>query len=42
MNSKGEKVIKFDKSYYASLMKEYGYDPLEFERINYSLISSLK
>ncbi len=32
-----EKIIKFDKEYYNSLMKEYGYDPLEFERINFSL-----
>lgn len=32
-----EKEIKFDRKYYASLMKEFGYNPLEFEKINFSL-----
>lgn len=34
-----EKEIKvvFDKKYYNSLMKEFGYNPLEFEKINFSL-----
>src|SRR3989304_9876324 len=32
-----EKIVKFDKEYYNSLMKEYSYDPLEFERINFYL-----
>jgi len=32
-----EKEIKFDRAYYNSLMKEFGYNPLEFEKINFSL-----
>ena len=32
-----EKKIIFDKEYYNSVMKEFGYNPLEFERINFSL-----
>jgi tryptophanyl-tRNA synthetase len=32
-----EKKIIFDKKYYNSVMKEFGYNPLEFERINFSL-----
>ncbi len=31
------KKIIFDKKYYSSLMKEFGYNPLEFEKINFSL-----
>jgi len=31
------KKIVFDKAYYDSLMKEFGYNPLEFEKINFSL-----
>lgn len=31
------KRIVFDKAYYDSLMKEFGYNPLEFEKINFSL-----
>ena len=33
---KSKKII-FDKAYYDSLMKEFGYNPLKFERINFSL-----
>jgi tryptophanyl-tRNA synthetase len=33
----GKKEIVFDKRYYNSLMKEYGYNPLEFKKINFSL-----
>ncbi len=32
-----QKGIKFDRAYYKSLMEEYGYNPLEFEKINFSL-----
>lgn len=32
-----ERVVKFNQEYYENLMKEYGYDPMEFERINFSL-----
>tara|TARA_Y100000310_G_scaffold96067_1_gene93839 strand:+ start:2630 stop:3688 length:1059 start_codon:yes stop_codon:yes gene_type:complete len=32
-----KKDIVFDKKYYNNLMKEYGYDPLKFEKINFSL-----
>ncbi|PDZ70804.1 hypothetical protein [Bacillus pseudomycoides] len=30
-------TIKFGKEYYEKVMEEYGYDPLEFERINFSI-----
>ena len=33
---KSKKII-FDKNYYNSIMKEFNYNPLEFERINFSL-----
>lgn len=33
--------VTFDRKYYNSLMKEFGYNPLEFEKINFSL-GSLK
>lgn len=29
--------IVFDKKYYKSIMREFGYNPLEFEKINFSL-----
>lgn len=32
-----KKEVKFDREYYNSLMKEFGYNPLEFEKINFSL-----
>jgi tryptophanyl-tRNA synthetase len=32
-----EKTVKFDQDYYENLMNEYGYDPIEFEKINFSL-----
>lgn len=32
-----EKKIIFDKKYYDSIMKEFNYNPLEFEKINFSL-----
>ena len=35
--SREKKEIVFNKRYYKSLMKEYGYNPLEFEKINFSL-----
>ncbi len=31
------KKITFDRKYYSSIMKEFGYNPLEFEKINFSL-----
>ena len=31
------KKISFDRKYYNSIMKEFGYNPLEFEKINFSL-----
>ncbi|MGC9310134.1 MAG: hypothetical protein ACP5E4_00225 [Candidatus Aenigmatarchaeota archaeon] len=31
------KKIVFDQKYYNSLMNEFGYNPLEFEKINFSL-----
>jgi tryptophanyl-tRNA synthetase len=34
---KRERRIIFDKKYYNSLMKEFGYNPLEFEKIDFSL-----
>jgi hypothetical protein len=34
---KKKRKIIFDKRYYNSLMKEFGYNPLEFEKINFSL-----
>ena len=30
---KRERKIVFDKEYYNSLMKEFGYNPLEFEKM---------
>jgi len=33
----GPKKVVFDKRYYDSIVKEFGYDPLEFEKINFSL-----
>ena len=32
-----EEKIVFDKKYYDSVMKEFGYNPLKFEKINFSL-----
>lgn len=37
MIKKREIKVVFDKKYYNSLMKEFGYNPLEFEKINFSL-----
>ncbi len=37
MAKKMEIKVVFDKKYYNSLMKEFGYNPLEFEKINFSL-----
>jgi len=37
MATKSGRKIIFDRKYYASLMKEFGYNPLEFEKINFSL-----
>jgi len=37
MATKSGRKIIFDKKYYTSLMKEFGYNPLEFEKINFSL-----
>lgn len=34
---KRERKIIFDRKYYDSLMKEFDYNPLEFEKINFSL-----
>ena len=34
---KRERKVVFDKKYYNSLMKEFSYNPLEFEKINFSL-----
>ncbi len=31
------KQVTFDRRYYNSIMEEFGYDPLEFEKINFSL-----
>jgi len=31
------KQVVFDENYYQSIMKEYGYDPLKFERFDFSL-----
>lgn len=30
-------TVKFGKEYYKKVIEEYGYDPLEFERINFSI-----
>lgn len=32
-----EKEVVFDRTYYNSIMKEFDYNPLEFEKINFSL-----
>ena len=37
MNKKRRKNVVFDRLYYDSIMKEFGYNPLAFEKINFSL-----
>ena len=36
MATKSGRKIIFDRKYYTSLMKEFGYNPLEFEKIKKS------
>ena len=34
---KSQNMVVFDKKYYDSIMREFGYDPIEFEKIDFSL-----